>query len=66
MVLLVLPKLTGHHRALHATNAMIAVFTQAAGPLIRTCIRAVDCTYVEELTKWELDAMPEIVSPPTQ
>ena len=31
VLLLLVPKLTGHHRALHSTNAVIALWTIALG-----------------------------------
>ena len=31
ILLLLVPKLTGHHRALHSTNAVIALWTIALG-----------------------------------
>ena len=43
-LILLVPKLTGHERALHSTNAMIAVWTLTLGPLVRSCIRTIDCT----------------------
>ena len=49
-VVLLIPKLTGHHRALHSTNAVIAVWCLCLGPLVKSCIRTIDCTYHPELT----------------
>ena len=61
-ILLLFPKLTGHHRALHSTNAMIAVWCISLGPLIKSCIRTVDCTYQPQYIPpvYTLDAMPDI------
>ena len=60
-LVLTLPKITGHHRALHSTNAMIAVYTQAVGSLVRKCIQTVDCTFQEDLGGvYTLNMMPEI------
>ena len=38
--ILLVPKLTGHHRALHSTNAMIAIWTLSLGPLVKSCVSA--------------------------
>jgi hypothetical protein len=60
-LVLTLPKITGHHRALHSTNAMIAVYTQAVGSLVRKCIQTVDCSFQEDLGGvYTLNMMPEI------
>jgi hypothetical protein len=48
--MLLFPKLTGHHRALHSTNAMIAVWCLCLGPLVKSCIRTIDCTQQMQLT----------------
>ena len=61
-VVLLLPKVTGKRRRLHATNAMVAVWTIALGPLIKSCMRAVDCSegVVGGVQLSYLVAMPEI------
>ena len=83
VLLLLVPKLTGHHRALHSTNAVIALWTIAlgerfvvcplethcsldqqplrTGPLIKSCIRTVDCTeQTQDPPIWTLDSMPDV------
>ena len=84
ILLLLVPKLTGHHRALHSTNAVIALWTIAlgerfvvrplethcsldqhslrTGPLIKSCIRTVDCTEQTQFDPpiWTLDSMPDV------
>ena len=86
VLLLLVPKLTGHHRALHSTNAVIALWTIAlgesfvvgfesqrmqfdrtaialrTGPLIKSCIRTVDCTEQTQFDPpiWTLDSMPDV------
>ena len=37
VLLLLVPKLTGHHRALHSTNAVIALWTIALGERFVVC-----------------------------
>ena len=37
ILLLLVPKLTGHHRALHSTNAVIALWTIALGERLICC-----------------------------
>jgi len=71
-LLLMVPKLTGHHRALHSTNAMIAIWTISLGPLVKSCVKAVDCTQMQMpvidenglnttyTLVYRLDAMPDI------
>ena len=60
--ILLIPKLTGHHRALHSTNAMIAVWTLTLSPLVKSCIRTIDCTHQPQYSPpiWSLDSMPSI------
>ena len=84
ILLLLVPKLAGHHRALHSTNAVIALWTIAlgerfvvrplethcsldqhslrTGPLIKSCIRTVDCTEQTQFDPpiWTLDSMPDV------
>ena len=50
-LVLLLPKLTGHHRALHSTNAMIALWTISLGPLVKSCLRTIDCTGQDDIIK---------------
>merc|ERR1711871_1489248 len=64
---LLLPKVTGKQRRLHATNAMVAVWTISLGPLVKSCIRAIDCSDFQEggETISSLSTMPEIECWPT-
>jgi hypothetical protein len=58
--MLLLPMLTGHHRRLHAMNAMVALYTIAVPALLRSCLTAVNCTWQPALDRYTLDSMPDI------
>ena len=60
ILFLLVPKLTGHHRALHSTNAVIALWTIALGESVFCrlhtlgselhLIRLLSCTWIKKRT----------------
>ena len=49
VLLLLVPKLTGHHRALHSTNAVIALWTVALGECLLLVLSRCDCSRREPM-----------------
>eukprot|EP01047_Picozoa_sp_COSAG01_P047936 COSAG01_NODE_4625_length_4865_cov_7.434326_3_plen_365_part_00 len=47
-LLLTVPAMTGHERAMHSVNARTAAYTLAVGSLIRSCVEVFDCREEEK------------------
>jgi hypothetical protein len=60
-VVLTVPMIISRRTRLHAVNALTALFTIAMAMLVRSCVKALDCTEQVDLGGVKtLDAMPEI------